>query len=130
VNPARFYKLTERNLPETLRKLQAIIPLSIFSNIDLSNVLPAFGIDVNLFTHILSSSSLKNPKPALDGFYKIIELSKLPANEILYAGDDEKKDVFPAKTVGLQTGILWKISEKADYSFQGFAEIVKLVESQ
>ncbi len=123
IDPSKFYKLADESIPAILDKLRKIVPISIFSNIQLGNVLPGLGVHFEWFTHILSSGMVKEPKPALDGFYKIVELSKLPENEILYIGDDVGKDILPAKKVGIKTGLLWKKSEDADYCFEKFEDI-------
>lgn len=70
---------------------------------------------------------LTEPKPALEGFYKMVELSNVPAAEILYIGDDIGKDIRPAKQVGVQAGLMWKQSEEADYSFVNFEDIFKIL---
>ena len=90
-------------------------------------MLPSLGIDVSFFTHIISSGMFKKPKPALDGFYKLVELSKLPAKEILYIGDSVGKDILPAKQVGIKTGLMWKQSDEADYSFGSFKDILEII---
>ncbi len=126
LSPGELYSLADENIPDVLGKLKLIVPISIFSNINLEKVLPALNIDLKLFTNILSAGMLKAPKPALDGFYKMIEISKVPANEILYIGDDVGKDVLPAKKVGAQAGLIWKSSDEADYSFKDFKDILSL----
>ena len=126
IDPAKFYKLADESIPAVLDKLRKVVPISIFSNIQLGNVLPGLGIHLEWFTHILSSGMVKEPKPALDGFYKMIELSKLPSDEILYIGDDVGKDILPAKKVGIKSGLLWKKSEEADYCFEKFGDILSV----
>jgi FMN phosphatase YigB (HAD superfamily) len=56
----------------------------------------------------------------------MIELSKIPAQEILYIGDDVGKDVKPAKQVGVKAGLMWKKSDEADYSFENFEDILDI----
>lgn len=129
VNPSTFYNLSDPNIPEVLEQLSKIIPISIFSNINLGKILPFLGINLKLFTHLLSSSMVGAPKPALDGFYKVIELSNLPSAEILYIGDDLGKDVIPAKTVGIKTGVMFKEIKEADYCFKDFKDILEFVQS-
>jgi FMN phosphatase YigB (HAD superfamily) len=127
VDPGAFYVLVDKNISTVLRQIKEVLPISIFSNLNLEKVLPSLGIKPEWFSHILASSRLKNPKPALDGFYKIIELSALPPEEILYIGDDVGKDILPAKAVGIKAGIMWKESREADYSFKNFEEILGIV---
>lgn len=126
VPPSELYRLADPNIPEVLKKIKSLAPISIFSNIKLNNILPAVGINFEWFTHVISGGMVKDPKPALEGFYKIIELSQLPANQILYIGDNIGKDVLPAKKVGLKTGLMWIKSKEADYCFKNFEEILKI----
>lgn len=125
--PRRTYILTDPDIPEVLRELNKIIPISIFSNIQLDKILPALGVDSKLFTHILSASMVGASKPALKGFYKMIELSGLQAEEILYIGDILEKDIIPAKKVGIKTASVFEKLPEADYSFADFRDILEFV---
>lgn len=127
IDPSKLYKLAEDDIPQLLLEIRKHVPISIFSNINLDEPLSALGIDAAWFDHILSSGMVGRPKPALDGFYKIVELSKVEPSQILYVGDHESKDILPAKKVGLQTGIIWNKSDKADYNFNSFQEILDFV---
>ena len=125
---AGLYQLARKNIPDVLEKIRAVVPVSIFSNIDLGSILIELGLRPEWFTHILSSGMVKEPKPALDGFYKIIELSRLPAANIIYIGDHLGKDIRPAKKVGLRAGLMWAKSPEADYSFEKFEDILEIFE--
>ncbi len=129
-DPKKIYSLIDPEIPDVLKKLKDILPISIFSNLELKNVLPSFGIDPGWFTHIISSKDVQKPKPALDGFYKMIELSGVPQGTILYIGDEPGKDVAPAKHVGILAGILWRKSPEADFCFEKFRDILSLVERE
>jgi FMN phosphatase YigB (HAD superfamily) len=127
IDPAQFYRLADKTIPDALKKIKSIAPISLFSNIQLGQVLPVLGIDPSWFSNILSSGMLKEPKPALEGFYKMIELSHLPPSEIMYVGDHVGKDVLPAKQVGIITGLMWNKSPEADYCFENFNAILKVI---
>jgi HAD superfamily hydrolase (TIGR01549 family) len=127
IEPSKLFQLAEDDIPEMLARIKERVPISIFSNIDLGHVLPALGISMDLFDHVISSGMVSKPKPALDGFYKIVELSKLEPSEILYIGDHLTKDILPAKKVGLQAGMMWNESKEADYSFRSFKDILEVV---
>src|SRR3989344_7805247 len=129
INPKTFYNLTDPNIPEVLEQMGKVLPISIFSNINLGNIMPVLNINPRWFTHILSASMVGNPKPALDGFYKIIELSAVSPSEILYIGDNVGKDVIPAKTVGIKTGVVFAESKEADYFFKDFKDILEFVKN-
>lgn len=128
IDASKLFELAESDIPKVLLSIRKRVPISIFSNINLDKLLPALGLDTAWFDHILSSGVVRRPKPALDGFYKIVELSHLDPSQILYIGDDVGKDILPAKKVGLQTGIIWSQSSEATYSFSSFKEILDLVE--
>ncbi len=127
VDPNKLYKLADPSIPKVLKQIKQKVPISLFSNIQTEKILPRLKINPEIFTHIINAKVLKHPKPALEGFYKMIELSNLPASEILYIGDDVKKDVLPAKEVGIKAGIIWKSSKWADYSFEKFEDILKII---
>jgi len=126
VDPSEVYKIADKNIPDVLKKIIEIVPISLFSNLRLDRVLPSLHIDSKLFANILGSDMLKKPKPALDGFYKMIELSGIPSQEILYIGDNIGKDILPAKKVGIKAGLIWKKSDQADYSFEKFEDILNI----
>jgi FMN phosphatase YigB (HAD superfamily) len=126
INATELFSLIEDDIPQVLAEIKQFVPISIFSNIDLGTALPALGIDTGLFDHVISSGMVSKPKPALDGFHKIVELSQMPADQILYIGDHVTKDIIPAQTVGLQAGIIWSQSDQADYNFASFEEVLAL----
>ena len=128
IEPSKLFELIDDDIPALLQKIGQQVPISMFSNINLEQVLPALGIEPSWFRHILSSGMVGRPKPALDGFYKIVELSHLKPAEILYIGDHVAKDVEPAQKVGLKAGIIWSHSKRADYNFKTFNDILKLAQ--
>jgi len=127
VTPNELYELSDPSVPAVLEKIKEKVPISIFSNIQVKSILPVLSIGVDWFTNILGADMVHKPKPALDGFYKMITLSALSPHEILYIGDDIGKDIRPAKTVGIQAGIMWSSVEEADYSFNDFKDILKII---
>lgn len=127
VEPSKLYILADEKIPEVLEKIKEIVPISLFSNIQLGKILASLDINPDWFTYVISAGMVKEPKPALDGFYKMVELSEVPAQEILYIGDDVGKDVRPAKKVGVQAGLMWKQSDEADYSFENYSEILQIL---
>ncbi|MES2135361.1 MAG: HAD family hydrolase [Patescibacteria group bacterium] len=126
-DPESLLKLANPNIPDVLQRLREIVPISIFSNVQADKFFPALGIDSAWFTHLLGPQEVKNPKPALDGFHLMIQLSNLPAENILFVGDSVEKELKPAKSLGLQTALMWKSSPDADYCFQDFEDILTLV---
>ena len=128
IDKTPFYAPDER-VYKTLDQLKDIVPISLFSNIKTEEIIRSLNIiEVNpeWFTNILSGDDVANRKPHVDGFHRIVELSQLPAQQILYVGDKVNADILPAKAVGLQTCLVWDRSDEADYSFENFAEILEL----
>ncbi len=123
-NFEKMYALKSEIIPEVLDALRKKVPISIFSNMKMDKLLPHIGIPLSWFTHFLCGSEFKNPKPALDGFYKLVEVTGIPAENILFIGDSVEKEMIPAKKVGIQTAIVWTKSTEADYSFKNFEDIL------
>lgn len=120
----------QRVIKKVIDQVRLNHPVSLFSNLNRSALLETLRI-VDLpkdwFAHLLTGDDIAERKPALDGFYRIIELSKLPPAEILYIGDREKADIIPAKKVGLKTCLVYGQSPQADFSCARFADILNLV---
>ena len=127
IDPKVLLTLTDKDIPNVLDQLRKIIPISMWSNIHAARILPALGIDPKWFTHFLSPDEVKNPKPALDGFKLVIERSNLPPENILFVGDSLEKEIRPAKSLGIITGLIWGTSPEADYCFNSFKEILGVV---
>ena len=121
-----LYFVKDPTVPEVLDQLKNVIPISLFTNIKTSKVLKSVGINPSWFTYIIQAGDVAEPKPAPEGFKKIIELTKLPVAEVLYVGDDVVKDIRPAKLEGLKTGLMWKQSREADYNFSSMTDILSL----
>jgi len=127
IDPKMLLTLTDKDIPSVLDQLRKIVPISMWSNIHAAKILPALGIDPKWFTHFLSPDEVKNPKPALDGFKLVIERSNIPPEHILFIGDSLEKEIRPAKSLGIQTGLIWSDSSEADYCFHSFKEILEIV---
>lgn len=114
---------------ETVDKLRKIVPVSLFTNDQLSNAsktLAVVGVDMSWFTHVVSGDDIANRKPALDGFHLMIERSGIPAEQILYVGDRIGVDIVPAKAVGMLSCLVYSQSPEADYSFNSMSEMLQL----
>lgn len=104
------YIIFDESIRETFHTLvQKLIPQSLFSGKkqeDTEEMLKYIGLDINVFTHIITNDDLQYPKPDDDGFNKIIQLSNLPPEKILYIGDRVKADMMPAKKAGMTTALI------------------------
>ncbi len=126
LNEEEFFK-PEPRIFKTLDQLRTCVPISLFTNTrHPEKILKQLGVDPAWFSHVLTSKEVPVPKPELDGFQMMIEKSAIPAGEIMYVGDDVKKDILPAKSLGMQTAMMWGNSEEADYSFEKFEDILRL----
>jgi HAD superfamily hydrolase (TIGR01549 family) len=120
------YLKPDAEVSATIMRLKEVLPLSLFTNfiqrrIDL--LLDYLSIPAACFTHVLSGDDITERKPALDGFYAMIERSGIPADQILYIGDRVDVDVKPAKQVGIMAGLVYGQADEADYCFTQFRDI-------
>lgn len=127
IDPKELYVLADESIPRVLDELRKKVPISICSGMDLNGPLKAIGIDPGIFEHVISVGMIGKPKPALEVYEKMVELSSVPAENNLYVGDDLGKDVIPAKKVGIKTVMMWKEEPQADYSFMRFEELLGVV---
>lgn len=123
----------DAEVSETIMQLKDLVPLSLFTNfiqrrIDI--LLEYLQIPAACFTHVLSGDAITERKPALDGFYAMIERSGIPADQILYVGDRVDVDVKPAKQVKMQAGLVYGEAVEADYSFRRFRDIMELFKTK
>jgi len=119
----------DESITNGLREVKTIVPISLFSNLKpekIKSVLELLGIPSDYFTHILSGDDIKERKPALDGFHRMIEVSGIDAAAIMYVGDRVSVDIKPAKEVGMTTCLIWGESDEADYSAKDFPELVEV----
>ncbi len=128
----REYDQALESIPQTLQKLRERVPISLFTNLlrsELDSTLARIGLEKSWFTFALMGDDVKERKPALDGFYEMIRKSQLPAEEILYVGDRVNVDLLPAKSLGIQSCLVWGKSDEADYSMESFEELLNLLEN-
>lgn len=114
---------------QTMDKLKDIVPVSLFTNFvryRIDGILDHLQIPPSSFTHVITGDDIAERKPALDGFYAMIERTGIPAQQLLYVGDRVAVDVRPAKQVGIQTCLLYDTSPEADYCFDNFKDILSL----
>jgi len=129
LDKTKYYKPV-KTIFTTLRKLKEKVLISIFTNLkpeEVKNTLKIINVDKSWFKFIVSGDDIKERKPALDGFYLMIEKSGLPPEEILYVGDRVKVDILPTKEVGMKSCLVWDKSDEADYSFEKFEDILSLI---
>ncbi len=91
-------------------------------------ILTTMEIPLSIFKYILTIEQVGRPKPNLGGFKKVVELSGVKAEEILFVGDRIHTDILPAKAVGMQTALVWSDESKteADYTFAHVADVLEI----
>ena len=114
---------------------EARVAHSLFTTVKTSQmreILKLIRLNKDLFDFVISGDDVLERKPALDGFYKVIELAHVTPEHILYVGDEEAKDIIPAKRVGIQTALVWsdKQSDVADYTFPDVYRVASLLPRQ
>lgn len=117
-------------ISETLVSLKELLPISIFTNFKREKVvalLEYLQIPASLFTHILTGDDVPERKPDPAGFHKMIELSQVPAEQIMYVGDRIDVDIKPAKQLGMKTCLIYDNSSEADYCIDDFAKLKEIV---
>lgn len=121
------YVFPDKNVQEVISFLkQKKIGIGIYTFLQrepLVKVLTLLGLNPADFT-LLSGDDVKNGKPDPEGFEKIVQLCGVPAQQILFVGDSEQKDIVPAKGVGMKTLFVYDHSLIADYSVIDFKELL------
>jgi len=118
------------DIRDTLVVIKKLVPISLFTNIKphtIKTVLAHLQIPIADFTYIISGDDISKRKPDPEGFRKMIELTKLLPNEIMYVGDRVDVDVKPAKELGMKTCIVWSSSKESDYSVLTFPELKEVI---
>lgn len=91
---------------DTLTFLSSKCSLGVITNINnrfLQNVLRSLGLSDNLFSYFVTSDDVSKSKPDPEPFLMAIKKANLEPEQILYVGDQVKKDMEPAKKVGMKT---------------------------
>ena len=90
---------------ETLEYLSSKYRLGIITNINtkfLLNILNTLGLSKDLFSYLITSDDTPESKPHPAPFLLAIEKAGALPEEIYYVGDNVKKDIAPAKKIGMK----------------------------
>jgi len=115
INTGLYLSPIKENV-DTLTWLSTKCSLGVITNINnkfLQNVLRSLGFSDNLFSYFVTADDVSKSKPDLEPFLMAIKKSKLKPKQILYVGDQVKKDMEPAKRVGMKTAL---VDYKGQYS--------------
>lgn len=70
------------------------------------------GLDMSVFTEVVTSEIVGETKPGTKGFLYIMEKTGLPAGYHIMIGDREAVDLVPAKSVGMRTCLVsWGVTK-------------------
>ncbi|MCL2383562.1 MAG: HAD family hydrolase [Oscillospiraceae bacterium] len=108
VDITQYLKPIEETV-QTITYLASKYELGIITNINnhfVQKVLKAIGLSNTLFSHYVTSDDTPEAKPSLAPFLIAAEKAKVLPEEIVYVGDNIKKDMEPAKKVGMKTILL------------------------
>lgn len=89
-----------------------------------------YGYPLGPFERIFSTvDHFRTVKPDPVVFKKILEYTKLPANQHLIVGDRFEVDLVPAKKLGMKTCLVWSQSDdpSVDISIKRVYDIVKIL---
>lgn len=120
----------DHDVTETMKLIHELLPISVFSNFKQAQILDFLkhlDIPTTYFTHILDGDAVTIRKPDLEGFHKMVELSGVPPDQILYIGDRVEADIKPAKRVGMTTCLVYGQSDEADFNVQEFVKLINIV---
>ena len=102
----RKYLSKDPELISMMSELASNYGLGIISNFKeshLKEILDVLGLSENLFRWFVTEDIVQEIKPAPEPFLMALDMSKVPAYQCLYVGDDPTKDMRPAKKIGEYT---------------------------
>jgi putative hydrolase of the HAD superfamily len=85
------------------------------------------------FDFVITSAEIGQPKPHPDIYQAAIELSGVPAEQLLHVGDDPVRDIQGASALGIRTVWInmknepWPGGEKPDAMIQNISELPNLL---
>lgn len=127
--PFQQYVSQDKDVQSAISFLkQKKIGLGVYTSLPrepLVTILGLLGLHSDYFT-LLSGDDVQKGKPDPEGFEKIVQLCGVPAQQILFVGDSEQKDIIPAKSVGMKTVLVCGASLLADYSAADFRTLLTL----
>jgi 2-haloalkanoic acid dehalogenase type II len=94
-----------------INKLKKKYKIYIASNSDTEPLLENVGENKFIFDGIFTSEDLIAYKPSIQFFNKIMTITELKSNEIIYIGDSLNDDILGAKNVGIYTILIDRKNE-------------------
>ncbi len=92
-----------------------------------SKVLDAIGLKIKDFDFVMTSDEAE-PKPAPDGYLRIVDRASVSPEETIYVGDRPLVELKTAKILGMTTILVGqRRSNWADYSVNTIHEALKLI---
>ena len=130
--PFQNYVVADKNVQAVISFLrEKKIGFGVYTSLPrapLVKILSLLGLNPHDFT-LLTGDDVTKGKPDPEGFEKIVQLCGVAANQIIFVGDSEQKDIIPAKSVGMKTLLVYGNSLIADASFMNFEELLVYFQS-
>lgn len=125
-NEQTFYLKRNKDIVEALSKKYKLGIISNFSG-NLSIILKDHHL-MPFFDFVLDSYHVGITKPDLGIFELAIKTCKVPAQEILYCGDNIDKDIIPAKKLGMKTILLSnnKKTNESNYTLKSLSDLLEV----
>ncbi len=112
-------------MQRALEEASGSYKLCALSDFPIGVKLKALGVE-GYFSFIASSEDYGALKPSATPFLAMLDAISLPADEVLYVGDSESKDITGAKGVGMHAALIFpsrrKVYSKADLVFSSWDE--------
>jgi len=119
---------------EVLRKIKEKYKLAILSNIDedlIKHSIKLIGVE---FDGVITAEQVKSYKPSHGHWKRMMDVFKIPKENVLHVAASYVHDIVPAKELGFQA--VWinrkdeklKGSIKPDYEFRDLRPLIRLLE--
>ncbi|MDD9953204.1 MAG: HAD family hydrolase [Candidatus Woesearchaeota archaeon] len=115
IDPRNFLQKDER-LQQMIASLAASYKLGVITNILEKNflaILDALGVPKEQFSYLVTADKVTKSKPYPEPFEKAVALAGVAPEECVYVGDSLKKDLIPAKNIGMKT--VWVSAEAHEH---------------
>ena len=114
-----------KDLLDYLKKKDYIRAVATNRTNTMAQVLKVFDLETR-FESVVTAADVKNPKPAPDQLFKIMDQFKLKPEEILFIGDSQF-DEMAATSAGTVFIAFNNTSLKADFHFNSMAQIKEIL---
>ena len=119
---------------EVLRKIKGKYKLAILSNIDedlIKHSIKLIGVE---FDGVITAEQLKSYKPSHGHWKRMMDVFKIPKENVLHVAASYVHDIVPAKELGFRVAWINRKNEtpkgniKPDYKFRDLRPLIRLLE--